>query len=126
VDDEINEQPKWTRPVQDHKDTIKAGLLTTLLGVVPVFAFGYSVYNDLLVRVVTLERQCAINTTRYDEHIRDAERWKDRIHENEKYLAIMRALPQHSDARSPYSESGLTSRVEQLEEQLRADREVTE
>jgi len=126
VDEDETKNGDGSSPRKDHKDTIKAGLLTTILGVVPVIALGYSVYNDILVRVVTLERQCAINTTRYDEHIRDAERWKDRIHENEKYLAIMRALPQHSNPRSPDSESDLTSRVEQLEKQLRADRSVTE
>lgn len=126
MDDNENKQGQWTNPISDHKDTIKAGLLTTILGVVPVFALGYAVYNDVLVRIVALERQCAINTTRYDEHIRDAERWKDRIYEAEKHVAILRAMPQHTESRPSISESDLRDRVDQLEKQLRSGSEVTE
>lgn len=49
----------------------------------PVFALGYSIHNDLLDRIGDLESRLSAAVAAAESHFDEAERWKDRIQELE-------------------------------------------
>ena len=90
-DDDDYEHKTATQRVYESS---RPAISTILLGVIPVFALGYTIHTNLLDKLGDTKSSLAAATTQLHAHIAEAERYKDKIDDVIREVAILQRVPE--------------------------------